>query len=421
MTTDSNKKKDGLRTVLFVASLIAFLFTLLGAAASFAGGTFFLPSLGFNSQDRDLFFTIGFLGFAFAGFHLWAMLNAFRKPKPQTHAEVKHPRWFVLLSIVLVMWAIILLLDYLGIITNILIPLYPVLTPLAVAIPILWIIAFGMRKITPVSTRRKAAALSIGTSYNILIIFIIESIVIALIIAALLIYAATQPQYLQLFKMFSLPEAFSQVNDAMIDRYTRVILQNPLILATVFIVLGVLVPFIEEALKPVTLWFLRKRSIKPEQGFVTGLYFGAAFAFVESIGMVVQFSSDGSWAESILLRAATSVLHITFSGLVGYGYARAMQPNSKNGFAKPLLLAVLLHGSWNSLAVLSTINTLSIELNIPNTLPSLDILFSVLLIVLWVVVMYILWKMNEKMQELTKLSKYDTTNSLDFLPDNNVE
>jgi hypothetical protein len=402
MTIDSNKKKDGLRTVLFVASLIAFLFTLLGAAASFAGGTFFTPSLGFTSQDRDLFFTIGFLGLAFAGFHFWAMLNAFRKPKPQTHVEGKRPLWFLVLSIVLVVWAIILLLDYLGIITNVLIPLYPMLTPLAVGIPILWIIAFGKRKITPVSTRRKAAALSIGTSYNMLFIIFIEFIVLAIIAAAFLIYAATQPQYQQLLKMFSLPEAFAQVNDAMLERYVRVILQNPLILATVFVSIGVLIPFIEEALKPVTLWFLRKRSVKQEQGFVMGLYFGAAFAFLESSGMVLQFSSDGSWAESILLRAATSVLHITCSGLVGYGYARAMQPNSKNGVAKPLLLAVLLHGSWNSLAVLSAINTLSIELNIPNTLPSLDILFTVLLIVLWVVVMYILWKMNGKMQKLSK-------------------
>jgi len=185
-------------------------------------------------------------------------------------------------------------------------------------------------------------------------------------------------------------------------------------------VIGVIAPFIEESLKPAALWVLQKRSLTPSQGFILGLYFGGAFALIENAGMVIQLGSQ-SWSESVLLRAATALLHITCSGLVGCGYARSMQPGKTSAFLKPFLLALLLHGAWNSMAVLSGYAFFSSETGIDalSSTPALKLISIIALVLIWLIIVYLLWKKNQDLRKETSFEAH--TNSAGGVSMNKVE
>ena len=396
MTLAEQPKSDWLKISQFVLSLLAFCFTILAAAGFFAGGILFNDLPDFSSQETTLFSAFGSFFLFQSIIHLLAMIHAIKKTTPPQQKTTKS---FLHASLFLLFWAIILVLQYFQIGNQFLAPILPFLTPLAVWIPIWWFVEFGKRKITPLSSRKRFGALSTGSSYTMILIMCVEIILIAIIGAIALLYFSSQPQFQQWMQGFSLPQALTQIDTPILERYLRVLLQEPLLITGIFLLIGLVIPFIEESLKPLALWLLRKRSLSVSEGFLLGLYFGAAFALIESGGMVIQLGLDG-WVENILLRSSTALIHITCSGLVGYGYARAMQPNSNKAFMKPLFISIILHGIWNSLAVLTGIATISAELDISFTIPMmLDHVFTGAMVVEWIAIFILLNKMNKKFSQ----------------------
>jgi hypothetical protein len=408
MIVAEERKNDWLKISQFLFSLTAFLITTICAAGSFAGGLIFYSSSGFSAEESGGLVSLGSLSILLAVFHFSALVNAVKEPalpKSTGHSKINS---FILASAALLCWAVILILTYFHIGEQFFNSIQPFFTPLAIWIPIWWFIEFGKRKLPQVTARKSSAALSIGSSYTIFIIMVLELIVVALIIAIVLIYLNSQPQIQQWMKTFTFPRDLTQLNEQVLERYLNVIIQNPIFIAAVFLLVGIIAPFIEESLKPLALWTLRKRSLSPSEGFILGLYFGAAFAFVESAGMVIQLGTE-SWAESILLRASTSLLHITCSGLVSHGYVRSMQPGKNSAFLKPLLAALALHGTWNSLAVLVSLASLSPGLNIDMFFtPFWDKIFIIALILEWSGILFLLWKMNKKMKDDAQLPEPNT-------------
>ena len=393
------KQNDWLKITQFILSLIAFLFTTLAAAGFYAGGSVYKSTLGLSDQDATFLLSFASLWLLLSFFHINSVFQSFRKP--DTFAERPSQRFnsFFIATVALVIWAAFLLLNQLAVVQQFFTPLLPYLTPFTIWIPIGWFIEFGKRNLIPPSARKRSAALSISSSYGVVLILLLEMMVIALVVAGVLLYLSSQPHIRQGMESFSIPPDLSQLNIPLLERYARTLLRNPAFLVLVFLLIGLILPFIEEILKPVVIWALHRRSISPREGFILGLYFGAAFALVESGGMVIQLGME-SWVTSTLLRAATGLLHITCSGLVGYAYAGLMQPVRSTSAAKPLLTAIALHGIWNSVAVLSSLGGLSAELGSPTLFsPKWDYVFNVAMVLLWFSAFFILRRMNKKMQE----------------------
>jgi len=105
-------------------------------------------------------------------------------------------------------------------------------------------------------------------------------------------------------------------------------------------------------IKPLSVWFLLEKPIKPGDGFVIGLISGGAFTLLESTGLVSQLDFQ-DWHNAVLLRSATAWLHISMSGFVGYGIAKARVVKRWGIALRNLTIAVVLHGLWNSTALLS--------------------------------------------------------------------
>jgi hypothetical protein len=134
--------------------------------------------------------------------------------------------------------------------------------------------------------------------------------------------------------------------------------RNPVIAGALFLGVGIIAPFIEELLKPMALWFLLNRPLKEYEGFSLGLISGGAFALLESGGIISQVGPD-SWAQAVVLRAGTGLLHVGLSGLMGYGLVSTW---NKKQFGRSLLFllsAAGLHGTWNAFALMSDFSSSS--------------------------------------------------------------
>ena len=113
--------------------------------------------------------------------------------------------------------------------------------------------------------------------------------------------------------------------------FSPILLQKPYVLLGLLAVTSLIVPFLEELLKPLALLVVANRNPTPSQGFVGGLICGAAFAFLETSGTLAS-GIDSGWVVLVLMRLGTGLLHITASGLVGLGLARAWQAKKSRLF-----------------------------------------------------------------------------------------
>ncbi len=127
-------------------------------------------------------------------------------------------------------------------------------------------------------------------------------------------------------------------------------LQSPWVLFGILSMTSVIIPIIEELIKPIWLWMFVK-ELTPASGFFYGMLSGAAFALVESLGYLASPMGDG-WSSLLLGRVGTGVLHVTVSGLVGWGLGSAWMERKYLQLGVAYFLAVFLHGLWNALGIL---------------------------------------------------------------------
>jgi RsiW-degrading membrane proteinase PrsW (M82 family) len=108
------------------------------------------------------------------------------------------------------------------------------------------------------------------------------------------------------------------------------------------------VPAIEELIKPLAVWFFARGLNSPANGFTLGALSGAAFALMESLNV----SGDGSisWFAIVIIRAGTSLLHITSSGLMGFAIVELFKRKNWGRFLVTYLAMGFLHGIWNACA-----------------------------------------------------------------------
>jgi hypothetical protein len=125
-------------------------------------------------------------------------------------------------------------------------------------------------------------------------------------------------------------------------------ISNPFAIATGIGYIALIVPLIEELLKPLAVWLFATKIESPSRGFVMGLLSGAAFALIESLNA----SADGtmSWPVIVSVRAGTSILHMTASGLMGWGIVSAFKEKRFGRLFAAYFSAVLIHGMWNAAA-----------------------------------------------------------------------
>jgi RsiW-degrading membrane proteinase PrsW (M82 family) len=131
---------------------------------------------------------------------------------------------------------------------------------------------------------------------------------------------------------------------------------NPVILILIFAYISLIVPMLEEALKPFGVWLLARINITPAQGFAYGVLCGTGFGLFENLG---NTSGAGeAWVGLASARITTLLLHSLNTGLVGWALASAWTERRYIRLVITYVYAVLMHGAWNGLAVIAFLGSL---------------------------------------------------------------
>ncbi len=230
---------------------------------------------------------------------------------------------------------------------------------LAMLIPVAifaWIAAGGLAW---GSRRRLWAAFSLGMTGGTLLSLLAEYALVAIGVVLGALVIAVRPDLLN-----GLLELQQQVQNAgnMEELLTTLapVLTRPWVFLLVLAFASLFAPLIEEAAKPIAVWILGRRLHDPAEGFALGALSGAGFALLE--GLMAASGMAETPYFGIPARLASSLMHITLSGLVGWGIASALLEKRWGRLAAVYALSVSLHGMWNGSALLAVYGSLRFSL-----------------------------------------------------------
>lgn len=236
--------------------------------------------------------------------------------------------------------------------------LIPLLTLPAVFLPIVVLFGLGVRGI-PLGPRwRTWNVLGISMTLVPFITFVLEVMVMILIFILAAILISSQPGLVaQIERLSSQIYGIEKNPQAVLDLVVPMMLR-PGVFVVALSYFALLVPLIEELVKPLGVWLFANQISSPAQGFALGALGGSAYALLETLGVSPQ---TGDWATLLLTRLGTDILHVTTSALMGAGIVYALHERRYLRLLGLYVLSVFLHGLWNSLAILFTFSTLAAE------------------------------------------------------------
>jgi RsiW-degrading membrane proteinase PrsW (M82 family) len=369
------------------ASILQFSFSILAALFLFAAAGFFafsgLSTYFTQGQDpADL--TQPFMVAAsliFAGVLVlpsaWYAYKQLAHPAVQPQARPE-PRGYGLVLTIIVLIATSLALFAGNLIAQddqIAWLFLPVLNIIATGLPALWLIYFGTRGLLPNSPRHKWGVFATGLVLGPAIILFLEIILLVVVgvIAITLLILQNPSLSNQLNGLMVQLRSSGTDTQAILNTLLPYVL-NPVIIFLGLAFISVLVPLIEETFKPIGVWFMAGNRITPAMGFGFGVLSGAGFGLFENLGNTSGAGSD--WAVLAGSRITTLLLHSFTAGLVGWALASAWSERRFLRLAFSFTIAVLIHGFWNGMAVVSAGASLQGETTI--ILPSwLQVLASV--------------------------------------------
>ena len=133
------------------------------------------------------------------------------------------------------------------------------------------------------------------------------------------------------------------------------LLEQPGVIGTGFIYIAVLIPLVEELIKPAAVWLMLGRKPSPRMGFLMGAAAGAGYALFENLTIGAEFQF---WTFVTITRLGTAAVHILTTGIVGWGLASAWTEKKYLRLAASLFSSITMHGVWNGLNVFSALSNL---------------------------------------------------------------
>lgn len=260
----------------------------------------------------------------------------------------------------LLVFPVVLLLGQLvSRITNLSWLLLPPLHLFAVGLPVWWFSLLGRRGLPEGSPQRAWGVFAIGLTLGPVLILLLELFVMVVFFILGVIYISSQPALYQAIMELAQQFNSGNVNPEDLIRTLRPFLAQPIFIIAVFAFTSLIVPLIEEAIKPIGVWFLLGRELTPVEGFTAGLLSGTGYALFENVGLTTF--SGGDWAVTVIVRSLTCLLHILTAGLTGWGLVQAWKYRRYVRLFLVYLAAVLIHGLWNGLALLPAASSLTIS------------------------------------------------------------
>jgi hypothetical protein len=261
-------------------------------------------------------------------------------------------KWILRPSVLIILFPPALLLGYLATrsaqLAWLLLPPFHILV---VGLPILWIVYVARRGLPLGSPQRAWGVFGSGLVLGPGAITVLEILVIGVAAMLAIVYVAATPGLAQELEALNFRVALVGDDPEEILRLLQPYLTSPGILLVIFSFMTIIVPLIEETLKPVGVWLLAGRQLTPGEGFVLGLVSGAGYALYENLAYTTLGSSF--WLEVVLLRIGAALLHVGTTAFLGWALVLAWRERRYLRLGVVFVGAVLFHGAWNALALLS--------------------------------------------------------------------
>ncbi len=227
----------------------------------------------------------------------------------------------------------------------------PALYLLAIGVPVFFFARLAMGGLNAGSRERVWGALASGIGLGIAPSVIAELLLASLGLIGLGIYVAFHPELLSTVQHLA-----TQLQDASsMEEILNLVgpwLNNPIAVLVALAFFSGFSPLIEETAKSVTTWAVFDRLSSPAQGFAIGAMSGAAFGMVESL--LVSATPDAGWSTTLLVRGASTMMHIMAASLTGWGIGSFRASRNFARLIGMYVLAIGLHGTWNASVVAIT-------------------------------------------------------------------
>lgn len=223
-------------------------------------------------------------------------------------------------------------------------------------VAVFWIVHLAQKGLPEDSPQRFWGVLGSGMTLAPALALLLEFLLLILVggiwYAYLLQHPALRDQITHLVER--LPQ--SAASPAILERMANKYLFNPGVLASVFSYVAVLIPLVEELIKPVGVWLLIRKPLTPVKGFTLGMVSGAGYALFENLTLG---ANADTWAVVMISRFGTTAVHMLTTGFVGWGLASTWSEGSYARLAKAFLASVIFHGVWNGLNILGVLGQFS--------------------------------------------------------------
>lgn len=259
--------------------------------------------------------------------------------------------WLVLLTA----WPLLILLGHYILETQTAWLVMPVISTVAAAIPIAFILRLVLNRLQIGTRQRVWGVLGLGLTISPLVILVFETIILVLAVATAIIVLAMQPERLDAIAGFV--ALLENASEEQILSLVGPLVFQPAGLLALFGFVAVAVPLVEEMFKTLPLWFFGKKLNNPIEGFLLGAVSGAAFALFENIGYAANDTE--MWATTTLARIGAGSMHILTGGLMGFALALAFTQRKYLRLAGIYLLVVFIHALWNALGVSMALGVLA--------------------------------------------------------------
>jgi hypothetical protein len=347
------RKTDWPSVIQFVLSVLA-IFNLWGGAAIFAMmGLVSLilrnPSLAMPAPSFMLAASMALIGVLVAPSAFYALFRILDKPVAQIPLRLQRIGRFLWPGVGVVLIPIVIFAGY-GVVslTRLDWLLLPPLHSLAIGLPVACLLYFTVHNLPLGSAQRGWGVFGSGLVLAPVLILILEAVAMVVFLILGIFSIANQPQLVDQLRSLSQWLTANEPSQEAALQALAPFLFRPGVILAVLTFGAVVVPLIEELIKPIGVWLIVGRNLYPAAGFAAGALSGAGYGLFESL--VLTSNTDG-WASLVVARVGTAVVHIITAAMMGWALALAWQRRRYLLLGAVYLLAVLMHGSWNAITL----------------------------------------------------------------------
>lgn len=274
--------------------------------------------------------------------------------------------------------------------------LFPLALLFVTFLPILWLVTLIRRGVPLPSLQRSWGTVNFTMFLTTPLIILIELIGLVFAVILVTLVVMQNPEWVAQIQALGEKLIASGGDVEQASELVLPWLTNPWVLAALALTIAVLTPLLEELLKPLALYFMRRQVLLLQQGFVLGALCGASFALVETLVSLTNVVGQPGSAGMAIGRTGTALIHITASAIMGRMIVQFREPGHGMRFLRAWLGASLLHGLWNLLALASGL--LPSALSLAES-PALNIIIPSVMALLAIACLLYLITQNRRMQD----------------------